>query len=177
MFIYIFLRKCRALLRILTSNMCIMDYGCLDYFTVYLHYRLNSSWAITESSNRIIEYFGSEGTFRAHLAQLPYNEQGHLQLDQVAQSPIQPDLECCQGWGIYHLSGQSVPVFHHPRCKNFFLISSLNLPSFSLKLLTFCPIATMIKKRRSERKIWKDQNFCLFFKLWFKMTPIWLLLN
>ncbi|KAK4810053.1 hypothetical protein QYF61_005116 [Mycteria americana] len=39
---------------------------------------------------------------------------GHLQLDQVAQSPIQPDLECFQGWGIYHLSGQPVPVLHHP---------------------------------------------------------------
>ncbi|KAK4826723.1 LOW QUALITY PROTEIN: hypothetical protein QYF61_010976 [Mycteria americana] len=27
----------------------------------------------------------------------------------VAQSPIQPDLECFQGWSIYHLSGQPVP--------------------------------------------------------------------
>ncbi|KAK4824075.1 hypothetical protein QYF61_010586, partial [Mycteria americana] len=44
----------------------------------------------------------------------PCNEQGHLQLDQVAQSLIQPDLECSQGWGICHLSGQPVPVFHHP---------------------------------------------------------------
>ncbi|KAK4831083.1 hypothetical protein QYF61_015281 [Mycteria americana] len=42
------------------------------------------------------------------------NEQGHLQLDQVAQSPVQLDLECFQGWGIYHPSGQPVPVFHHP---------------------------------------------------------------
>ncbi|KAK4810853.1 LOW QUALITY PROTEIN: hypothetical protein QYF61_008825 [Mycteria americana] len=34
--------------------------------------------------------------------------------DQVAQSPVQPDLECFQGWGIYSLSGQPVPVSHHP---------------------------------------------------------------
>ncbi|KAK4813629.1 hypothetical protein QYF61_014389, partial [Mycteria americana] len=44
----------------------------------------------------------------------PLQEQGHLQLDQVAQSPVQPDLEGFQGWGIYHLSGQPVPVPHHP---------------------------------------------------------------
>jgi len=41
-----------------------------------------------------------EGTFKGHLAQPRCNEQGHLQLDQVAQSPIQPDLECFQGWDI-----------------------------------------------------------------------------
>lgn len=41
---------------------------------------------------------------------LPCNEQGHPELDQAAQSPIQPDLRCFQGWGIYHLSGQPVPV-------------------------------------------------------------------
>jgi len=62
--------------------------------------------------------FGLEGTFRGHLAQTPCNEQGRLQLDQVAQSPVQPGLECFQGWGIYHLSGQPVPVFQHP-CKKF----------------------------------------------------------
>jgi len=35
-----------------------------------------------------------EGTFKGHLVQPPCNEQGHLQLDHVAHSPIQPDLEC-----------------------------------------------------------------------------------
>jgi len=47
-----------------------------------------------------------EGTFKGRLAQPPCSEQGHLALDQVAQSPVQPDLECFQGWGIYHLSEQ-----------------------------------------------------------------------
>ena len=54
----------------------------------------------------ITEWFGLEGTFKGHLVQAPCNEQGHLQLDQAAQSPVQPDPGCLQGWGIYHCSGQ-----------------------------------------------------------------------
>jgi len=57
----------------------------------------------SKADHRTIEWFGLEGTFKAHLVQLPCHEQGHLQPDQVAQSPIQPDLECFQGWGIDHL--------------------------------------------------------------------------
>jgi len=49
---------------------------------------------LTTPIRRIIEAFELEGTFNAHLVQLPCNEQGHLHLDQAAQSPIQPDLEC-----------------------------------------------------------------------------------
>ena len=44
-------------------------------------------------NHTIIECFGLEGMFRAHLAQPPCSEQGHLQIDQVAESPIQLDLE------------------------------------------------------------------------------------
>jgi len=46
-----------------------------------------------------MESFDLEGTFTGHLVQLPCNKQGYLQLDQVAQTPIQPDLERLQGWG------------------------------------------------------------------------------
>jgi len=74
----------------------------------------NESW-----NHRNIECFGLEGTFRVHLAQHPCSEQGHLQLGQVAQSPVQPGLECFQGWDLHCLSGQPVPVFHHPHYKNF----------------------------------------------------------
>jgi len=70
-----------------------------------------------ETVHRIIEQFGLQGTFQGHLVQPPCNKQGHLLLDQAAQSPIQPNLECFQGWGIHHLSGQPVPVFHYPHCK------------------------------------------------------------
>jgi len=52
-----------------------------------------------------MECFGLGGIFRGHPAQPPCSEQGHLHLGQAAQSPIQPGLECFQGWGIDHLSG------------------------------------------------------------------------
>jgi len=35
-----------------------------------------------------------------------------------AQSLIQPDLECLQGWGTHHISQQLVPVPHHSDCEN-----------------------------------------------------------
>jgi len=46
--------------------------------------------------------------------QPPCHDQGHLPLDQVAQSSIQPGLEHFQGGGIHSFSGQPVPVFHSP---------------------------------------------------------------
>jgi len=64
--------------------------------------------------HRITEWVGLGGTFKAHLIQPPCSEQGHLHPGQGAQSPVQPGLECFQGWGIDHLSGQPVSGFHHP---------------------------------------------------------------
>ena len=55
---------------------------------------LSSSAAELESQNPL-SWKGKQMTFKGHLLQLPCNEQGHLQLDQVAQSPMQPDLESC----------------------------------------------------------------------------------
>lgn len=46
-----------------------------------------------------MEYFVLERTFICHLVYLPYKEEGCLQLDQVTQSPVQPDQEYFQGWG------------------------------------------------------------------------------
>jgi len=67
----------------------------------------------------ITERFGWEGTFESHPVQPPCHEQGHLQPDQVAQSPVQPGLGCFQGWGISHPYGQPLPGFHHPHRKQF----------------------------------------------------------
>ena len=44
-------------------------------------------------SHRITESFELERTFKGHLVQLPCNEQGRPQLDQVAQSLVQRGLE------------------------------------------------------------------------------------
>ena len=65
-----------------------------------------------ESQNhRIIETFALEGAFKGHLVQPSCTEEGHLQLDQVAQSPIQTDLECLQGRDTHHLSGNLLQSF------------------------------------------------------------------
>jgi len=61
-----------------------------------------------------------KGTSEGHLVQLPCNEQGHPQLDQLTEGLIQPRLESLQGQGINHVSGQPVPVPHHPHCKKLF---------------------------------------------------------
>mgnify|MGYP001852526874 CR=1 FL=1 len=44
----------------------------------------------------IIKSFELEETIKAHWVQSPCNEQGHPQLGQVAQSPVQPGLEILQ---------------------------------------------------------------------------------
>ncbi|KAK4831029.1 LOW QUALITY PROTEIN: hypothetical protein QYF61_014917 [Mycteria americana] len=77
---------------------------------------------------------GWKGPLKVIYSNPPCNEQGHLQLDQVAQSPIQPELECFQGWGIYHLSGQPVPAAI--RSPWSLLFSRLNKPN-SLSLSSY----------------------------------------
>ena len=62
-------------------------------------------------SDRIIGLFELERTLKGDPVQLPCNEQGHLQLEQDAQIPIQPDLAYLQGWGIHHVSGQPHSVW------------------------------------------------------------------
>ena len=79
-------------------------------------------------------HWSLEGTFKDLLVQLLCNEQGHLQLDQFAQSPVQPDLECLQGQSIHHFSGQH----HYPYCKNVFLISNPMTKSLTKYLAATC---------------------------------------
>jgi len=70
-------------------------------------------------NHRITERFRSEETFKDDLVQPPCHGQGHLSLDQIAQSPIQTGLEHFQGGDIHRFSGQPVPVPHHPHSKEF----------------------------------------------------------
>jgi len=60
-----------------------------------------------------------EETLKIIWFQLLCHEQGHLSLDQAAQSSIQPGLEYFQGGDIHSFSGQPVPVFHHPPGEEF----------------------------------------------------------
>ena len=66
---------------------------------------------VGKTTNHIItEWPGLEGTSRIVNLQPLHHRQGHqpphLILDQAAQGPIQPGLECLQGRGIHSLSGQ-----------------------------------------------------------------------
>jgi len=51
---------------------------------------------------------------------------------QAAWGPIQPGLECLQGWGICSFSGQLCQGL--TTINDFLLIPNLNLPYFNLKL-------------------------------------------
>jgi len=98
------------------SHMFHLDSLSVHAQTVFLAVRFHT----------IIESLELEETLKSHLVQLLCNEQGHLQLDQVAQSPIQFDLECLQRWGIHHISGQPVPAPHHHQFFLYPVLISLN---------------------------------------------------
>ena len=83
-----------------------------------------------------------EGTFKDDLVQLPCNKQGHAQLDQVAQSLIQPHLEILQGQGINHITWQPASVSHHPHYKRHFPYVQLKSAIFKPDTISPCPITT-----------------------------------
>jgi len=68
---------------------------------------------------RIIEQSGLEGTLKGHLAQHPPQWAGRPSTRSGCSEPHPTWPWMFQGWGIYHLSGKPVPVFHHPHCKKF----------------------------------------------------------
>ena len=124
-------------------------------------------------NHRITECYGLEGTFRGHLAHSPCSEQGYLQPDEVTQRPVQSGLECFQTWHLHYFSGQPVPVFHHPYHINFFLISSLNLPSLSLNTLL------LVLSQQSLLKIFSPSFLQVPFRYWMtaKRSPCSLLFS
>jgi len=80
-----------------------------------------------------------EGALKRHLIQLPCSEQGYLQRDQVAQSPVQLDLECFQWLGIHHQYGQPVPVPHYSYCRKLPYIQS-ECPLFQFETISLCSV-------------------------------------
>ena len=89
-----------------------------------------------------MEFLRLEGTFKGHLVQFPCNEQGHTQVDRGAQGLIQPCLENLQGWGINHISRQSVSVPQCPHCKTHFPYIQPKSILFNLEITSLCSITT-----------------------------------
>lgn len=58
------------------------------------------SFELSLSWNHTVVWFGRD--------QFLHSEKGQLQLGQSAQSPVQPDLGCLQGWGIQYPSWRPV---------------------------------------------------------------------
>lgn len=63
--------------------------------------------------------------------------QGHLQLEQIVQWPIQTGPKHFKGWNIHSFSRQLSSVLHHPYSKSFFTISNVSLFPFTLKPFPF----------------------------------------
>lgn len=72
----------------------------------------------------VVEAFELERTHKGHLVQLRCHEQEHLQLDQVVQSPVQPDLVCLQGAPTTSLTTcscqTSPPLKQHPESTQWY---------------------------------------------------------
>ena len=93
--------------------------------------QLKQNWPHSSTST---ESFELEGTIEGRLVQLLCTEQGHLQLDQVAQSLVLPDTECTQGWGIHHpcIQCTQLTLFSELR-----MWSSTRYPEMTSSTLTF----------------------------------------
>ena len=66
--------------------------------------------------------------------------QGRQAPDQAAQRHNQHGLECLQGWGIYNLLGQPIPVRHHPLSEKLPPNIQPRPPLSQFKTISHCPI-------------------------------------
>lgn len=82
-----------------------------------------------------------------------------VQLDQVTQSPVQPDLEPSQGCRIPEFSGQPVPVTHCTRHKKCLLYAQFKLSFLQFKIVPSSPVATDLDKKTLY-------IFLLYFMYW-----------
>ena len=79
-----------------------------------------------------MEPFGLEGTFKIIQFQALRYKHGHLLVDQVAHSPMQPGLECFQKGEYTNSLGSLFQCLTTLTVKNFFPVSSSSLKPFPL---------------------------------------------
>lgn len=84
-------------------------------------------------NHRIIELTELEGILKGHPVQLPFKERGHLQLNQGAFSSIQLDVNVSMDGTPSSSLGNLFQCSTTFIINSLLFISSLNLPSFSMK--------------------------------------------
>lgn len=122
----------------------------------YVYYHSILSAGQGKLNHTILELQNSlcwTGPFKVMLSNLLW-WQGCLQLDEVAESPIHPDLECFQEWDTYHHSGQSVPCLTTLIIKKLFLISVVQ----THYLFLYC--------NWPWKKAYPHPSYKAFFKYW-----------
>ena len=81
----------------------------------------HSFWALLQISSQNHRMIWVGRDLSDHLVPTPCHRQGHLPLDQVVHSPIQPGLECFQGGGIQSLYAQKIHRLWGYVCKDLTL--------------------------------------------------------
>ena len=138
-------------------NFCFFCFCKLLSFCTALHWRTQLQFQLL-ANHRIIEWTGLEGTFMIIQFQPHCYMQGHLPLDKIAQRPIQPGIECIQKGGIHNSLGNLFLYLTTLTVKNFFPISSPNLPSSILKpfpLVLLLHVLTKSPSPVAPRSYWE----------------------
>ena len=114
----------------------------LDIRVIYIY--LHKKICVYVFVNHRMVWIGRD--LKDHLFPTPLPWAGTPSTRPGCSKPIQPGLEHCQGWGIHNLSGQPVPVPHHPHGEEF-LHNVQSKPTLcQLKTITPHPITTFPDK-------------------------------
>jgi len=110
---------------------------------------LEHALLLANLNHRIIAYFGLEGTFRGHLVQLPAVSRDIFNYTRLLRAPSNLALNVSRDGDSTTSLGNIFQCFTTLIVKNFFLISSLNLASLSLKPLLLILSQQALLKRFS----------------------------